>query len=125
MKKWRVPGEVFRAEGEASRMMGRVVAPSPRWTIIWARHSKSELRVGQAKWKCRAGNGMGGPAAAARELGVGGASCGWLLTTRNKRVGPEGGERKKKLSGRRGTIRNGMGAGEGKRRTVGERPRRC
>ena len=53
------------------------------------------------------------------ELGVGGASCGWLLTTHSLRVGPEGGKRKKKVSGSLGTKRNQKGD-EGKQRTGGE-----
>ena len=49
------------------------------------------------------------------ELGVGGASCGWLLITHSKPVGP-GGKRKKKVSGSLGTKRNQKGDA-GKQRT--------
>ena len=61
-------------------MMGWVVTPYLRW----ARLGELEVRAGQAKWNCPASNGMGAPGAAEGKLGLGGASCGWLLTPHSK-----------------------------------------
>lgn len=57
-KKWRVPREVFRREGETYRTMGGWGAP-PSWAIMRARLSELEVSAGQVYWNLPASRGMG------------------------------------------------------------------